>query len=245
MNPMPRFPEATPAARRAPEARRRSLAIALACSAGALFVGCSATSPPLRLYRMQLAPPAGSVPPLTRERAAGAGAPSNWQLADPVVLPAYLDRDALLVPTGPNRLEPLDSDRWAEPLRDAVPRLLRLDLAARLGAAHVWSSPPPAGVVITRRIRVELLAFDITADRRGVRLAARWSMVDPAHPEAPPEVEATDFTTASSGSDLGSLVTAHRAALARLAEGIAARLPAPPTTDRPPAPPADENAATR
>jgi len=244
MNPKPRFAAATRRLRPAPGPRRRGVVIALACGVGALFAGCAASSPPMRLYRMPLAPPAGSVPPVARERPAGAAAPSNWQLVGPVLLPAYLDRDALLVPSGPNRLAPLDSDRWAEPLRDAVPRFLRLDLEARLGPGHVWSSPPPAGVVITRRVRVELLAFDITADRRGVRLAARWSMADPAHAEAPPEVGKTDFTTASSGSDLGSLVTAHRVALARLAEQIAGR-PGGSTPDPRPAAPADGREAPR
>jgi hypothetical protein len=49
-----------------------------------------------------------------------------WQLMAPVVLPGHLDHDALLVPhDGGGTLRAQTSLRWAEPLRDVVPRLLR------------------------------------------------------------------------------------------------------------------------
>ena len=56
-------------------------------------------------------------------------------------LPEVLERDALLMPQGQAGLEALQGHRWAEPLRDAVPRLLRQDLATLLGEARVWSAP--------------------------------------------------------------------------------------------------------
>jgi hypothetical protein len=127
------------------------------------------------------------------------------------------------VPRGQAGLQALDGHRWAEPLRDAVPRLLRQDLAALLGEARVWTAPLPAGVAPTRQLRVELLALQATADRGAVSLQARWSLADPAG-AAPPWVEAAQFEVPSAGPEPDALVAAHRLALWRLAERIAASL---------------------
>ena len=51
----------------------------------------------------------------------------------------------MLLRQGAASLQPLGAARWAEPLRDAVPRLLRQDLATLLGPAQVWSAPPATG----------------------------------------------------------------------------------------------------
>jgi uncharacterized lipoprotein YmbA len=145
----------------------------------------------------------------------------------PVQLPGHLDRDALLVPQGTAGLQALGGVRWAEPLRDAVPRLLRQDLERAVGAP-MWTVPLPPGVRPTRQLRIELTAFDVTADRRGVVLAARWTLADAAGATLPRLVETrieTPIETppgAAGGSrDVDALVMAHRRALARLAQRVA------------------------
>jgi uncharacterized protein len=179
----------------------------------ASLVACAGSSAPIQLYQMRAAPPVAV--------AATASPPTAvWQLVTPVRVPDYLDRDAVLVPQGQAGLQTLPGQRWAEPLRESVPRLLRADLAALLGEARVWSAPVPAGVVVTRQLRVELLALESNADRSAVVLRARWSISDPAGRTAP-GVQTIMLNVPSASADVDSLVAAHRLALWRLAERIA------------------------
>ena len=146
--------------------------------------------------------------------------PFNWQLATPVRVPDYLDRDALLVPQGKAGLQAVPGVRWAEPLRESVPRLLRQDLATLLGENKVWTAPLPPGLVVQRQLRVELLALEANQERNAVVLRARWSVADVLG-GAPPRVNSAVLSVPSA-SDADSLAAAHRAALWQLAQRIAA-----------------------
>jgi uncharacterized protein len=185
---------------------------ALALLGSAALVACG-TSPPVQLYHLRSEPPVAAPQP-----AAGA---DIWQLLLPVRVPEYLDREAILLPQGQTGLLALSGHRWAESLRDAVPRVLRQDLAALLGEGRVWAAPLPAGVAVTRQLRVEIIALEADAERNGVRLQARWTVSDPQGRAAARSGGVT-LRVASAGSAIDSLVAAHRMALWRLAERIAA-----------------------
>lgn len=187
--------------------RRRSLALLLA--AGAAMAGCG-TSPPVRLYHLRSEPPRPT-PPATGT--------DVWQLMLPVRLPDYLDREALLLPEGDTGLLALSGHRWAESLRDAVPRVLRADLAARLGEGRVWTSPLPAGITVARQLRVELLGFEASAGRAAVQLQARWTVSDPQGRQ-PPRADAAAWRVPVEDGSVDRLVAAHRLALWLLAERI-------------------------
>ena len=141
-----------------PAARRRARAhVACALLAAAALAGCSA-APPLRWVQLPLDPSAPRLAPglpAPASEAARSGAGPIHLL--PVRLPEVLDRDELLVPQGPAGLAPLSGWRWAEPLREAVPRLLRDDLARALGESRVWTSPLPAGLGRVQPLRVEVV----------------------------------------------------------------------------------------
>jgi uncharacterized lipoprotein YmbA len=189
-----------------------TLAILLvALSLAGLLAGCASPAPPPALYQLRGAPPAPvqAVPGV-----------QVLQLLLPVALPEALQRDALLLPQGQAGLQVLTGHRWAEPLADAVPRLLRQDLAALLGQARVWSAPLPAGVAITRQCRVEILSLLATPDRTAVVLQARWTLSDPTGRGAP-VATTTQISAPSGGPDVDALVAAHRLALWRLAEQVA------------------------
>ncbi len=181
--------------------------------AAALAAGCASPLPPLQWVRLPAQLPDASAAPRPSPGPA-------WQLMAPVLLPGHLDRDALLVPQGQAGLQPLGGARWAEPLRDAVPRLLRQDLAQLLGAP-LWAAPLPPGVRPARQLRLEITALDVGADGRSVRLQARWSLADPAGATAPQLGEAA-FSTPADGADADALAVAHRRALWQLAQRIAA-----------------------
>jgi uncharacterized protein len=192
---------------------------ALALCGATLLVACAGTSAPIQLYHLRAAAPV-ALPTLP----AAPTASGIWQLATPVRVPDYLDRDAVLVPQGQAGLQALPGQRWAEPLRESVPRLLRADLAQLLGEAQVWSAPVPANVSVTKLLRVELLALEANAERNAVTLRARWSISDPSNRagSAPPQVQSAVFNVPSGSADVDSLVAAHRLALWRLAERIVA-----------------------
>lgn len=194
-------------------ARRRWLG--LATGAGLALLGglsACASSPAVRLYRLRDAPPVNTGP-------VAIASGWQWQLGS-VKLPDYLDRDAIVVPVGQAGLQAHSSERWAEPLRSAVPRLLRNDLAALLGEDRLWSAPVPAGITVTRLIRLDVLALEPLPDLSAVRLRARWSIVDTTG-TTPPRNEAAELQAATQGRDIDSLVTAHRLVLWRLAERLA------------------------
>lgn len=191
------------------------------------LAGCAGTSPPVQLYRLPLQPPV----PL-QAVAAPVTPAVPFVLLSPVTLPDYLDRDALVAPIGAAGLQVLVGQRWAEPLRESVPRLLRLDLATLLGDAAVQGGPLPAGTGPGRALKVELLALEPAADRSAVTLVARWEWRARAGEVGAagraegglPGTGTARLMAPVRGAGMDAVVLAHRAALAQLATEIARSL---------------------
>jgi uncharacterized protein len=208
---------------------RHPTQITFAAAALLGLIGCVGSSAPVQLYQLRAEAPITASAAST-STATNTTSKAIWQLALPVKVPDYLDRDAVLVPQGQAGLQALNSQRWAEPLRDAVPRLLRADLGALLGEAQVWSAPLPPNLNINKLLRVELLALEANAQRNAVVLRARWSItnitaIDISKPGEPPQVQTATLNVPSASSDVDALVAAHRLALWRLAERIAGTTP--------------------
>lgn len=191
---------------------------ALVLSTTSLLLGLSAcgSSPPVALYRLPSAPLAGST--LATPTATSAST-ERW-LVSRISLPDYLDRDALLWPDGQTSLRALPGQRWAEPLRDAVPRVLRADLARLRGADRVWNAPLPQGMKADQVLRVEVLAFEAANDGHSLILSARW-WLSPAEGQAPTLVRMFEHRVPLADASPDGLVQAHRAALWALAQDIA------------------------
>lgn len=204
--PQRRFASPVGPARPSLAARRRALALL------PLLLAACAGSPPVQLYRLPTEPPVTPPPPQRGE---------PWQLLLPVRLPDYLDREALLLPQGGSGVLALSGHRWAESLRDAVPRVLQADLLALTGPGSVWTAPLPPGAAPTRQLRVEILALEAEADRSGVRLQARWTWSD-VQGRSVPRAEGATLRVPAQGGSIDRLVDAHRLGLWRLAERIAA-----------------------
>jgi uncharacterized protein len=123
------------------------------------------------------------------------------------------------LPFGASGLQPLEGHRWAEPLRDAVPRLLRHDLELLRGPGSVVADGMPAkGAAPMPQLRVEVLMLEPATDRRSVQLLARWSL---SRPGSSALVEQARVQAPSDAPEPDALVAAHRLALWRLAEHIA------------------------
>jgi uncharacterized lipoprotein YmbA len=178
------------------------------------LLGCATPSPPAQLYRLPSDAPAAAP-----TAAAWSGRP--WQLVLPVAVPDYLDRDAIVVSQGQAALRALPGQRWAEPLAEAVPRVLRADLATRLGEGALWAGPLPQGLVAAGQLRIELTAFEATPDRSAVRLSARWSLAGGTLRSGRSEI-----SVPVAAPDADALVAAHREALWRLSAELAAAISA-------------------
>lgn len=181
----------------------------------ALLAGCS-SSPPVQLYQLRSDPP-----DLRQADQPSAVVTGRWALG-PVLLPDYLDRDAIVRPSGQATLGLLPGQRWAEPLRDAVPRLLLQDLVRLRGGDQVWRSPLPPGVKADRQLRVEIQRLDAPAGARQVILQARWMLIDPSGLN-PAVVLDAQIQVPLADDSTDTLVSAHRAALWQLAQQMAAQ----------------------
>ena len=203
----------TPAVQRKPAVNRRLLALT-ALALAVLMSACAVNNtPPPSLYQLRSEAPVTVVPVVSSKVA------QVLQVAG-VTLPEVLDRDALVVAQGQSGVQAVPGHRWAEPLRDAVPRLLRQDLALLLGDTRVWGAAVPAGVVVTRQLRVDVLVLQTAAARNAVLLQARWTLSDPTG-RTPPVVQTAQLNVPTAGNEPDAWVVAHRLALWRLAEQVA------------------------
>lgn len=195
----------------------RSAAAAAALSA--LLLSACGSSPPVQLYQLRADPPASAA----KVQAPSSPLPATprWALGA-VRLPDYLDRDAILRPNGQAGLSTLKGQQWAEPLRDALPRLLLQDLARLRGANEVWRLPLPAGISVTRELQVDIEQFEANADASAVILSARWLLIDPSG-KAPAQVFNSHIQAPSAQPTPDALVSAHREALWQLAQDIQVR----------------------
>jgi hypothetical protein len=111
-----------------------------------------------------------SAPDRGAHHAVGRGAGPTILLR-PVIVPAYLDNFPVVVGRTGNTLIVSKDTEWAEPLRDAVARVLRDALSQRLGASRVLIAGD--GRVPDADLSTEFLALD---PRQGaLRLDAAWS----------------------------------------------------------------------
>jgi len=130
-----------------------------------LLAACAASPPPQR-YVLESLPPV-AVPVERQGASIGIGT---------IVLPAYLDRLPIVHRHG-NRLTLDDSQRWAEPLFDAVPRVLLANLSVLLTDARMVQAPwgaqsRPDFKIVLRIGRLEAV------DNKTVELRASWSILD-------------------------------------------------------------------
>lgn len=93
----------------------------------------------------------------------------------PVTLPDILSRPQLVVQTGANRVEILETHRWAESLKSEIPRIIAQDLAILLNPARVTAYPQNAGLDAEYRVMVDIQRLTMTAGE-GVLLDALWSV---------------------------------------------------------------------
>jgi uncharacterized lipoprotein YmbA len=175
-----------------------------------LGVGCAAT-PPAAFYTLTpMTAPTVRPTPLT----------IGLTLSD---FPAALDRPQLMLRASDNRLVIEELHRWAAPLEGQVARTLSENLARLTNSPRVTTFPWPAEFRPGRRVDIAIQRFDGRPGDQAV-LQARWSLSDATG--AAPLARVSDLNEPA-GDTIETLVAAQSRLLERLAEEIAAALPAP------------------
>lgn len=93
----------------------------------------------------------------------------------PITLPDYLNRSAIVVRVGPNEVDRLSKDRWAQPLAGMMQQTLAVDLAIAFGARRYLLYPWPRDHQPDIVVEVDVLRFETDRDRTA-RLAALWRL---------------------------------------------------------------------
>jgi len=183
--------------------------VRLAAIAAALSIAaCAGTPAPREQFFTLARPAAGAAPPASATPSVFVG---------PVSIPASVDRTQMVLATGSHQVDISDDYRWAEPLRDAIPRVVAEDLSQGLGTSRVLSSRMAAGAAFDFRVSIEVQRFDSSlAD--GATIDALWT-VTPAAGSA--RSGRTLAHEALASHDAAALAAAHSRALERIARDIA------------------------
>jgi hypothetical protein len=156
----------------------------------------------------------------------------------PIRIPDYLRRQELVVRTSTTQVDPVEVDRWAEPLDRSVPRVISENLAFLLGTDQVLTFPWYESSRPAYQVEVRILRFEPSTSGAAV-LAARWDAREIGVASTRVSHE-TNVTRQATGPDPAQVVAALSAALGDLSREIADALRAmpPPTarSDRPKAP---------
>ena len=172
------------------------------------FTGCATTPPPTYF---QLEEPANvQLSGIERGIAVGVG---------PLNLPAYLDRPHIVTRATEHRLELSDFNRWAEPLKDSMLRVIAVNLSNELETTRVFALPRRRPVVpIEFKVEINVARFD---GRLGgeVVLVARWILLGKEDQLISTKVSI--IREQSAGSDYDALIKAQNKTLQKLSNEIA------------------------
>jgi len=138
--------------------------IAAVCLITAM-AGCS-RSPRVNFYTLEPAAQVETVASATTGPTVSVG---------PVTLPELVDRPQLVLRVAPNRVEILETHRWAEPLKSELPHLIAENLGRLLGSSRVSSYLQHAGAGADYRVLVDIQRFESTAGGT-VIVEAVWSL---------------------------------------------------------------------
>lgn len=179
------------------------------CLAVALLAGCS-SSPNATFYTLNIAASNEAPAPTLDSVAIG-----------PITLPDLVDRPQLVVRTSANRVEILESHRWAESPKSEIPRIIAADLGILLKPARVSTYPQNAGLEAEYRVLLDIQRFEMTVGEE-VGLEVLWSVrkSDGGAPKTGRTVVSEPVSTA----DYDALVAAQSRALAAVSRDLAQAL---------------------
>lgn len=138
-----------------------------------------------------------------------------------ITLPEAVDRNELVLRNGPYSVAVLDTRRWAESLKSAIPRVLANDLGPMLDSTAVSTADDNTGVHAKYQLRLDITRFD-TALGGTEAIDAAW-IIHPASGKAD-RAGRVSLRVAAHGGDYDEAVAAQVQALAQLSAEIAKQI---------------------
>jgi uncharacterized lipoprotein YmbA len=177
-----------------------------------LLAGC-VTSPPVDYYTL--------LPMSTSNAAAPPGAIVIG--LGPLEVPGYLDRPQLVTQGAQGRVKVDEFNHWAEPLAEALPRVLTANVDELLDEAVVVRFPYGARIRADYRLAGRIVRFD--ADLSGMAvLEVQWGVQD-AQANHVLALRRTRYTAQASGArNPGAVVAALNETVAAFSRDIASQL---------------------
>ena len=182
------------------------------CTLWVVLSGC-ASSPTPRFYLLSsLEATSSEMKPSAEEQCFSIG-------IGPINIPYYLDRPQIVMRGAPIEFKLAEFDRWGEPVKDNLKRVLAKNLSILLCTKTIAFFPWRGGIPIDYRIEMEVLRLDGSLGEN-VSLEAWW-MVFSGDGKKMLASKKSTFTEAVGGQDYKSLVAAHSRALGHLSREIA------------------------
>jgi uncharacterized lipoprotein YmbA len=176
-----------------------------------IAAGCG-RSPGVTFYTLNAMAPEATAPTTTPHAVA----------VGPVTLPELIDRPQMVMRVSANRVDILETHRWAESLKSEIPRLLAENLARLLRPARVSAYQQSASRDAEFRVLVDIQRFE-TIPGEGVTIEALWSVRRTAVGAIPRKGRSLVREPAR-GTDYDALIAAHGRALAAISGDIAQAL---------------------
>jgi len=186
------------------------------CVVMSLLIGACGSSPPVRYFALS---PMDSVQRQVPDDAVTLG-------VGPIRMPEYLNRSQLVTRGSGAELEVDDFSRWAEPLTDALHRVVSTDVDNMMSGVMVIAFPWEAVVHndVDYRLLGEVTRFD--ADRSGrVVLDIQWTIYDvSAEVVTVPPRRRSYETRAARSDDPANIASAMNDALAMFSRDVVREL---------------------
>jgi hypothetical protein len=140
----------------------------------------------------------------------------------PVSFPDYLDRQQIVIRTGPNEVSFSEFDRWAEPLKNNFMRVFKEDLVELLRTDNIFVYPWPPDAVFEFQVSVEATRFDAHPGDMS-ELDVQW-MIIRAHDREVVLSRKSSYTVDLDGSDYNTIVAAQSRTVADFSREVAAAI---------------------
>jgi uncharacterized protein len=160
-----------------------------------------------------------TVPPAPPGASAAAHSPSVY--VGPVTVPEAVDRPQMVKRLDANQVEIVDLDRWAEPLKAAIPRLVAETLSRELGGAAVMTSRQSATLAFDFRVAIDVQRFDFSAGA-GAAVDALWTIR--AEKDGTPRTGRVEAREPAGAGGSEAMAAAESRALEKVAREIAAAI---------------------
>jgi uncharacterized lipoprotein YmbA len=138
----------------------------------------------------------------------------------PVTVPALVDRPQMVLRTGANRVLLAEQSRWAEPLKDSIPRVIAGNLAQLLDDGQVSAYPQGLSSDAGYQVEIDVQRFE-SAQGDAATIEVLWAV------RAAGETRKTGRSVVrepAGGASLDALVAAHGRALLAVSRDIAAAI---------------------